>query len=132
MEVPRIALCNGKRERERENCRFLFLIGYMVITHPTNETYLYVGLEFDTVSDVKDCWNQIQATGFDFISIPLANERRGCRQVRRLSPSCRVDIHIYIYSYRTTKIMDSPKISYSNLVFLPIWNLLEIFGALQC
>jgi len=52
----------------------------MVITHPTNETYLYVGLEFDTVSDVKDCWNQIQATGFDFISIPLANERRGCRQ----------------------------------------------------
>lgn len=32
----------------------------MVITHPTNETSLYVGLEFDKVSDIKACSSVVE------------------------------------------------------------------------
>ncbi|EME29144.1 protein arginine N-methyltransferase 5 isoform 1 [Galdieria sulphuraria] len=51
----------------------------MVIVHPTNGTYLYVGLEFDIVSDIKACLNLVETTGFDFFLIPLAKPRQSSK-----------------------------------------------------
>ncbi|GJQ10584.1 hypothetical protein GpartN1_g2375.t1 [Galdieria partita] len=52
----------------------------MVITHPSNATYLYVGLEFDTLSDIKASLNLVETTGFDFFLIPLAKTRQSSKE----------------------------------------------------